>query len=142
MASNLIAALFPPVPRHLPYDRGLKIVFRTAHLVTSGVLFGGHVFGIAPERLILTLYLTIASGVGLIALELLRSCQWVYQGMGILTEIKLVLLIAAGAWWDMRVPLLTLVVILGSVGSHMPARYRHYSLLHGRVLDEHSAPSS
>ena len=139
MASSLFAAMFPSVPRRLAYSRGLKIVFRTAHLVTSSVLFGGHVFDIAPERLILTLYFTIASGAGLIALELYGSCQWVYQGMGLLTEIKVLLLIAAGAWWDMRAPLLTLVVILGSVGSHMPARYRHYSLLHGRVLDERSA---
>jgi hypothetical protein len=60
--------------------------------------------------------------------------------MGLLVESKLLLLIAAGIWWDQRVPLIILVVILGSGGAHMPARYRHYSLLHGRVLDEHSSP--
>lgn len=92
--------------------------------------------------MVLYLYLTIASGVGLIVLELYRSCHWIYQGMGVLTEIKLGFLASAGVWWDMRVPLLILVVILGSVGSHMPARYRHYSLVHGRVLDEHSCAQS
>jgi hypothetical protein len=140
MASSPFAVLFPTVPRHLPHARGLGITFRTAHLITSSILLGGHVFNAAPDRLILCLYLTIASGIGLIALELYRSCQWIYQGMGVMTEIKLALLIAAGAWWNARVPLLILVVVLGSVGSHMPARYRHYSLLHGRVLDEHSSP--
>ncbi|MEI8189666.1 MAG: hypothetical protein WCI75_08110 [candidate division NC10 bacterium] len=140
MPSGLFATLFPAVPRRLPCARGLNIAFRTAHLVTSGILLGGHVFEIAPHRLLPLLYLTIASGAGLIALELYRSCQWVYQGMGLLVEIKLALLIAAGIWWDARVPLVILVVILGSVGAHLPARYRHYSLLHGRVLGEHSSP--
>jgi hypothetical protein len=142
MPSGLFATLFPAVPRRLPYARGLNIAFRTAHLVTSGILLGGHVFDIAPHRLIVFLYLTIASGAGLIALELCRSCQWAYEGMGLLVEIKLLLLIAAGIWWDQRAPLIILVVILGSGGAHMPARYRHYSLLHGRVLDEHSSPQT
>ena len=140
MASGLLAALFPLTPRRLPLGRALNIVLRTAHLVTGGILLGGHVFGITPDRLIQFLYLTIASGAGLIGLELYRSCQWTYEGMGLLVEIKLAVLIAAGIWWDVRVPLLILVVILGSLGSHMPARYRHYSLLHGRVLGEHSPP--
>jgi hypothetical protein len=140
MASSLRAMLFPAVPRRLPFARGLNVAFRSAHLVTSGALLGGHVFDIAPDRLILFLYLTIASGGCLIALELYRSCQWAYQGMGLLVEIKLAVLIAAGIWWDERVPLVILVVVLGSVGSHMPARYRHYSLRHGRVLEERSSP--
>lgn len=140
MPSGLFATLFPTVPRRLPCARGLNIAFRTAHLVTSGILLGGHVFEIAPHRLLPLLYLTIASGAGLIALELCRSCQWAYEGMGLLVEIKLALLIAAGIWWDARVPLVILVVILGSVAAHLPARYRHYSLLHGRVLGEHSSP--
>ena len=142
MPSGLFATLFPAVPRRLPYARGLNIAFRTAHLVTSGILLGGHVFDIAPYRLIVFLYLTIASGAGLISLELYRSCRWAYEGVGLLVEIKLLLLIAAGIWWDQRAPLIILVVILGSGGAHMPARYRHYSLLHGRVLDEHSSPQT
>lgn len=32
-------------------------------------------------------------------------------------------------------PLLLLVVAMASVGSHMPARYRHYSLLHCSVIE-------
>ncbi len=142
MTSRLRAALFPSIPRRLPYTRGLNVALRTAHLITFGALLGGHVFDISGDRLVLYLYLTIASGVGLIVLELYRSCHWIYQGMGVLTEIKLGFLASAGVWWDMRVPLLILVVILGSVGSHMPARYRHYSLVHGRVLDEHSCAQS
>ncbi len=128
--------LFPVAPRRFPCERAISIALRTLHLGTMGILLGGHAFDVAPQRLILWLVLTIASGMGLMGLELYRSCRWAYQGMGVMVWIKLALVAAAGIWWDQRVPLLILVVILGSVGSHMPGRYRHFSLLHGRVLEE------
>jgi hypothetical protein len=134
--SHFYSILFPDPPRRVPCERGINIALRTAHLMTFGILLGGHVFGIAPHRLILYLYLTIASGAGLIALELYRSCRWVYLGKGVVVVLKLCCLIAAGIWWEQRVVFLLLVVILGSVGSHMPSRLRHYSVLHGRVLTD------
>ena len=143
MEPSLHALLFPLAPRRLAWGRGWNMGFRTLHLLTSGILLGGHVFGIAPDRLMTLLYVTLLSGAGLVALELYRSCAWAYQVMGVLVELKLLLVVAAGIWWDQRVPLLVTVAILGSFGSHLPARYRHFSLLHGRVLDETkpSAPS-
>ncbi len=136
--AHLSSLLFPDPPRRVPCERGWNIALRTAHLMTFGILVGGHVFGIAPHRLILYLYLTIASGAGLIAMELYRSCRWLYLGKGILVLLKLGCLVAAGIWWEQRVAFLLLVVVLGSVGSHMPSRFRHYSLLHGRVIDDSS----
>jgi hypothetical protein len=140
MSSRISSLLFPSSPRSLRYNRGISIVLRTLHLLTSGLLLGGHAFDVEPERLVLFLYLTVGSGVGLILLELYRSCDWAYQGMGALVILKVVLTGMAGIWWAQRLPLLCLVAILGSVGSHMPARYRHYSLLHGRVVPDHGSP--
>ncbi len=137
MATRLVAILFPDSPRVLPNNRGVSIAFRTLHLLGSSLLIGGHAFGADPQRLIPLLYLTVGSGLGLIALELYRSCDWVYQGMGLLVILKTAITVLAGFWWEERVPLLCLVVVLGSVGSHMPAGYRHYSLWHGRVLHDH-----
>jgi hypothetical protein len=134
MGSTLAAILFPATPRHIPGERGITIALRTAHLMTSGCLLGGHAFDVAPHRLIVFLYLTIASGVGLALLELYSSCRWIYLGKGVMVGLKVALLIAAGLWWERRVVFLLLVVLVGSVGSHMPARFRYYSLLHGRVI--------
>jgi hypothetical protein len=134
--SHLYSILFPDPPRRVPCERGINIILRTAHLMTVGILLGGHVFGVAPHRLILYLYLTIASGSGLIALELYRSCRWIYLGKGVIVILKLCCLIAAGIWWDQRVAFLLLVVVLGSAGSHMPSRLRYYSVLHGRVITD------
>lgn len=47
------------------------------------------------------------------------------------------LLIASIPWlWPYRVPILAVVIVIGSVGSHMPRRYRHFSLVHGRALPD------
>ena len=136
MASEVYTLLFPDPPRRVPCERGINIALRTAHLMTFGILLGGHVFDVAPHRLIPYLYLTIASGAGLVAVELYRSCRWFYLLKGILVSLKLILLIAAGVWWDQRAALLLFVVLLGSVGSHLPARFRYYSVIHRRVLSD------
>ena len=134
MARTLFGILFPVTPRHVPGERGINIAVRTAHLMTSGILVGGHAFDVPAHHLILFLYLTIASGAGLILLELYSSCRWIYLGKGVMVSLKIALVIAAGVWWEHRVMFLLLVVLVGSVGSHMPARFRYYSLVHGRTI--------
>ena len=134
MARALYAILFPETPRHVPGERGINIALRTAHLMTFGVLLGGHTFDVPAHRLILFLYLTIASGAGLILLELYSSCRWIYLGKGVVVSLKIALVIAAGVWWEQRVMFLLLVVLIGSVGAHMPARFRYYSFVHGRTI--------
>ncbi len=136
MTSGLSSLLFPTTPRHVPYERAVSIALRTGHLMASGLLLGGHAFDVAPHRLILLLYLTIGSGVGLAFLELYSSCRWIYLGKGVLVIVKIALLMAAGVWWEQRVVFLLLVVLVGSVGSHMPARFRYYSLIHRRVISD------
>jgi hypothetical protein len=39
-------------------------------------------------------------------------------------------------FWDWRIFLLTLVMAIGVVTSHMPGRYRYYSLLHWREVGD------
>jgi hypothetical protein len=136
MSPRLSEILFPTTTRRIPHERWINIALRTAHLMTSGILLGGHVFDVSADRLIFLLYLTIASGVGLVLLELYTSCRWIYLGKGAMIILKIALLIAAGVWWDQRVVFLLLVVLIGSVGSHMPARFRYYSLIHGRVISD------
>jgi hypothetical protein len=105
------------------------------HLVSFGILLGGHTFAIDVDRLLPALHLTIASGIGLMALEISTiGPHWLFMGKGATVLVKLLILLAVPYVWDYRLPLLLLVVAIASVGSHMPARYRHYSLLEGRVI--------
>jgi hypothetical protein len=128
--------LFPKSPRKLAGARGWNIAARTVHIGVSGVLVGGHVFEVPAERLLAWLYATILSGAMLIFLEAYSHGRWLYEGRGAMVFAKLGLLCLVPAFWEYRVAILACVVVLGSVGSHMPARFRYYSLLHRRVLDD------
>jgi hypothetical protein len=67
---------------------------------------------------------------------------WVHQLRGLFTVGKLVLLAAVPWYWEQRVALLTTVVVIGSVGSHMPARFRYWSILEQRVVRTGSGPGA
>lgn len=126
--------LLPEPPRDLPYARAISIGFRTLHIAAIGVLLGGHVFNMPADRLYVWLVLSLISGVGLMGVELYSSCKWVYQGKGVLVFLKLILVAAVAVWWEQRVWLLFVVLVIGSVGSHMPGRFRYYSIIHRRVI--------
>ena len=129
--------LFRPTsgPR-IPYGRAWKITLRTLHLMAISILVGGHVFSAPADQLRPLLYVAIATGIGLILLEAYPSPHFLFEGWGVLLVLKLALLCVIPFAWNIRVPILLAVVALGSVGSHMPARFRHYSLLYRRVVKE------
>ena len=117
------------------WARAADIVLRTAHIATGGILLGGHVFDVPLDRLVLWLYLTVGTGVGLIASEVYHSRHWPYQGRGVLVLVKLAALGLVAVWPAVVVPILVAVLVIGAVGSHMPKRYRHWSFAHRRVID-------
>lgn len=122
--------------------RTLNIVLRTAHLAAMGVLIGGHAFEVASSRLILSLWLTIGTGVGLSLVEAWPGLLWFHQVRGLMTLAKLLLLGTVPWLWGYRLAVLLAVVGLGSVGSHMPAALRYYSVIHRRVVLGHGGPGT
>lgn len=125
----------PEQMRFLSGTRALSIALRTLHLAAFGILLGGHAFNAEAERLFPYLTLTILSGVGLITVEVCGvGFYWFFLGKGLMVLAKLALLLAVPFFWEQRLALLLVVVGIASVGSHMPARYRHYSILHRRVI--------
>lgn len=130
------------VRRRPRYGRAVNIALRTAHIGVTGVLCGGHVFGIPPQQLKSWLFGAIVTGGLLTAVEAFPHVHWLCQGRGLFVLAKLVLLSLIPWLWDYRVAILAAVVALASVGSHMPAKFRYYSVLHGRMLDGHKPPPS
>ncbi len=127
--------LFPPEPpRSIPYGRLYKITLRTAHLMATSVLVGGHAFSAPVAALRPLLYVAIATGLGMIFLEAYPSVHFVFEGWGLLLLGKLALLCCIPFAWKQRLPLLLAAVALASVASHMPGRFRHYSVLYRRVI--------
>ena len=130
----MLSGLFPDPPRRIPAHRWIGVVLRTAHLVTTGTLLGGHVFDVDPTRLVPLLYGAIATGAAMILLECASTCAWLGMTKGVCAVAKLAVLSVVPLFWDARVPLLIAVTVIAGVSSHMPARFRHYPLLRSRVV--------
>ncbi len=122
-------------PVRIPYARAWNIAARTAHIAVTSVLVGGHVFDASRSQLLPWFYATVVTGLVMMFLESFPKLCWFYQGRGLLVIAKLMLLATIPWAWGCRVPILFAVIVLASVGSHMPARFRYYSIVHRRVLD-------
>jgi len=121
--------------RSLPGARAWNIAARTAHIAATSVVVGGHAFGAAREQIYPVLWLAIITGAVLIVLEAFQvGFRWLIQGRGMMVVAKLLLLVAIPFAWPARLPILLVVIVLASVGSHMPARFRYYSVVDRRVL--------
>jgi hypothetical protein len=126
--------------RILVRSRVWNIALRTAHLATMGILLGGHAFHAAPEDLRPALWWCLGTGIALAAVEAGPRLLWFHQGRGLMTLAKLVLIAAVPCFWDYRLPILVAVVVIASVGSHAPARFRYYSVLYRTVIRCGSGP--
>ena len=123
------------VPAHsFPGLRPLRTAIRAAHMVAVAAFYGGHVYGVSSGRLAVAVAAVVATGVAFVILEVLRAPVWVVQVRGLAVYVKAALMAAVSAGAPASVPLLTLALVIGVVASHMPARYRYYSLIHRRVV--------
>ena len=100
-------------------------------MIAIGILLGGHAFNAPSAQLLPLLYLAIATGCLMTGLESDPNLHFLVEGGGVLLLLKLALLCTIPFAWSYSVPILLVVVVLASVGSHMSARFRHYSLLYG-----------
>ena len=113
----------------LPTTRFWNITLRSVHIATMAVLVGGLVFDVRFERLMGWLYATIGSGLVLVAIEAWPELKWFREGRALLVAVKLGLLCLIPFYWNQRIWILLLAIAIASVGSHMPGRFRYYSLL-------------
>jgi len=106
--------------------RVYKLLARTVHLVAIAGLVGGHMFGapLAPLRPLL--YLSIITGAAMCALEAYPNRRFFYQGWALLLWLKIVMLMLVPAFWNARRPIVIVVLVIASIGSHMPRALRHW----------------
>ncbi|HET9700236.1 MAG TPA: hypothetical protein VFP70_04870 [Burkholderiales bacterium] len=132
---SLKNALFPPQHRHLPGRRWWMTALRTVHLVGIAGIGGAYLLGSAPPGWQTYLWLTLASGAAMAALEVWLNGICLVQLRGISVYAKLLLLGAIPLVPPAGAALFILVLVISGVVSHAPASLRHYSLLHGRRVD-------
>jgi len=111
--------------------RWLGIAARTGHIGAAAVLFGGLLLTTPFARLAPWHHLTIATGGFLLLLEWRHDPRWPHRGKGLLALLHLGLCVLIHWTPALTAPLLWLILISGSVGSHMPRKFRHWSIRQG-----------
>jgi hypothetical protein len=111
--------------------RWLGIGARTWHIGAAAVLFGGSLLLVPYARLNFWHHATIASGCLLLALEWGHDRRWPHRGKGLLALFHISLCLLIHAVPSMTIPLLWMILVSGCIGSHMPRRFRHWSILLG-----------
>ena len=112
--------------------RVYKLLARTVHLIAIAGLVGGHMFGAPLASLRLLLYLSVITGLAMCALEAYPNRRFFHEGWALLLCLKLVLLASVLVFWNARRPILIVVVVIASVGSHMPRALRHWTPFHNQ----------
>src|SRR5512135_2562174 len=102
--ASLTALLFPDPRRRLPHSRWLNVAARTIHLAATGMLLGGHVFGAAAAALVPLLWVAIATGAVMIAIEVYPTAHWAHQVCALFVYAKLAILCTVPFLWEQRVP--------------------------------------
>lgn len=121
--------------RRSGWSKLLDLFLRSCHIGTSSVLYGGVVCAVPFATLSTWHHLAIATGGGLILFNVCKCRHWPYQGRGLMAWLHVGLVWFVHVWPELVVPLLVTALAVGVGGSHMPAFLRHWSLIHGRVLD-------
>jgi hypothetical protein len=115
--------------------RLLDILLRAAHVLGISVLFGGAVFKIPIARLLPWRYLAAATGVALVASELLHGRRWPHEARGVMVYIHVGLFGLAFIRPGWMIPCLVAALVIGMLGSHMPKKLRYWSFLRGGLND-------
>ncbi len=116
--------------------RWLSIIVRTGHIGAAGVFFGGCILHVPSVQLTLWLHLTIATGGALLLLEWLHDSRWPHRGKGLVALLHVGLAVTIHFIPAFTVPLLWMILTTGGIGSHMPRRFRHWSILEGEEIQE------
>src|ERR1035438_3679602 len=93
-------------------SRAWNIALCTAHIGVTGMLLGGHFFGIAAERLLPLLYLAILTGAALGIAEVYPNWSGVFEVRSLVIAAKVLLLCLVPLLWNYRFAILIVVLVM------------------------------
>jgi hypothetical protein len=124
----------PPAVRSFPGIRWVRISLRTAPLIAMGLLVGGVAAAAPQDSLAGALWGTLLTGAAFVAIELYQSPLFLVQVKGVAVFVKIALLILAVEVPNVALPALIAAIVIGGISSHMPGKFRYYSIVHGKVV--------
>jgi membrane protein implicated in regulation of membrane protease activity len=107
----------------------VRILLRSAHIFATGTLVGGYIFNQPTATLMPWLWGSVVTGILLLAADLHGNVAVLCEMRGIAVIAKVVLLLSIPVFWEARVPLLVIILLISAVSSHLPKRMRHRVLI-------------
>ena len=117
------------------WSRAARTTLRTLHLLGMAAFFGAAAFGLEGHRFEISVQAAVVTGVAFAVFEIYRAPVWLVQVRGVATFLKVAFLAVAILWPPSRFALAILLVAIGSIISHAPAKYRYYSFPHRRAIE-------
>ena len=118
----------------MAWARPLQVGLRTVHIMAMGLVLGGIALGGGLERLRGAILATVVSGLLLLAVDLAKGSSALSQGSGAAVLLKLALLGLGQLFPQARLEWYLAATAVASIGAHMPASWRHFSLLEWKVI--------
>ncbi len=113
-----------------------NVLLRSIHLATMAVAVGGLVFDVSRDAVSPWLFATVGSGMLLALVEAWPNwSRWLREGRGLVVVAKIILLATIPWLWDYRSYVLFAAIVVASIGSHMPGRFR-YRVMVGKADGE------
>ena len=114
--------------RQIPFDQPIKIAILFFHFIGFSVWYGGAVIGGEVPDIFPAM--AVVSGMFLVARELYKDgFVWLRVSEGVLTMIKVVLLVVTVGFIGYVVVFLSVVMLCGLLSSHLPEEVRERRFL-------------
>lgn len=114
-------------------DKTIKVILRAIHIVSFAIAYGiayyGVVYGGEESKQLHIIIAVWVSGILMIVREQVKNKEYLRQTRGILTLIKIVILLSISLLPQYSFYILTVVLIFGILASHLPKHIRKRKLI-------------
>ncbi len=131
---HIRSIFFPEQSRTFPGKRWVTVFFRSFHLCFAGVYAGGLFFEINSTYLLPWLLLAGVSGALMMGIDIVCNSKWLMQNRGFFILLKALLLALLYHTGNLTGWTILIITFFSGITSHAPARFRYYSILHGKEI--------
>lgn len=124
MLNRLLALLFPAAPRPVPGLARLELPLRVVHIAAMTVVLGATPYVQDRRTLRFAILPMVFSGLGMLGIELARTCAFLLQVRGALTLAKFALITLGAVFPDHRFGWYLAASVLAVLGAHLPDAMR------------------
>ncbi|QDF68157.1 hypothetical protein FJQ87_17110 [Shewanella sp. SNU WT4] len=116
-------------------QRLAKTGLRALHIVGVCGAAGGILLAVPMDAWLTYWIIAMVTGLILMLWEVIRDWRWLIQLKGVLTLVKIGLLLLFIPLASAKPALIIAIILLSVIVSHGPSGLRHYSIIHRRRLD-------